>query len=196
MPKRSASGRGTVVFIQAARSATARADLRLGLLLDQETQEPGTSRGACRGAAASSAESQAMMSCPSTLPCSARRTRSGDLKTAHDDDRIDRSLLNIWSAAHDDELLRAECWKDGTPCEDAWFPGGGASISATGAASRLVVVDLDVKHDAARAWRQTYGERMPQTRRQRGDRPSPSPERALCDHIGPTDQVELLNSSS
>ena len=58
-----------------------------------------------------------------------------------------------------------------------------------------MVVDLDVKHDSARAWRQTYGERLPQTRRQRGDRPSPSPERALCDHIGPTDQVELLNSS-
>src|SRR5271166_3743069 len=38
---------------------------------------------------------------------------------------------------------------------------------ATGAVSGLVVLDLDVKHDPARAWWQTHGERMPETRSQR-----------------------------
>jgi Bifunctional DNA primase/polymerase, N-terminal len=63
-------------------------------------------------------------------------------------------------------------WKDGStdPERIAWlwqrWPGPLIGV-ATGPASGLDVVDLDVKHDPARAWWQTYGERMPQTRRQR-----------------------------
>jgi hypothetical protein len=53
------------------------------------------------------------------------------------------------------------------PDEIAWlwqhWPGPLIGI-ATGAVSNVVLLDLDVKHDAARAWWQRHGPRMPPTR--------------------------------